>query len=359
MKSWIPALAMALPLFGHHSVAADFDEKKTVSLKGPVTKVDWSNPHVFVSVDVEGTPWAVELGSTLDLKRSGWSKDSVKVGDVATVTGNPSRDGSKQLWGKALNIFGKTLGTTMRPPVFSKTGKPAPRYPDGHVRLGPEPGQTGYWGYPTGSSLMEASANVRMDASGQLANIGDAAKVAPFEPWALGLYRYRQQNQLRDDPMGSCLPPGGPRQFQAAYGIQFREDRDRKRVFVFSGGGNRNWRLIYLDGRPLPDLDNETPTYYGFSNAKWEGDSLTIESAGYNERFWFSNGGLPHTEALRLVEKISRPDFDTLRYEVTVTDRGAYTRPWTSTWNLHWVAGEEISEYFCDDDNREQVHAQK
>ena len=99
------------------------------------------------------------------------------------------------------------------------------------------------------------------------------------------------------------------------------------------------------------------PPINGFSTGKWEGDTLVIRSAGYNERFWFSNGGLPHTEALELVERISRPDADTLRYEVTVTDRATYTRPWTSAWSLRWVPNEEIPEYFCDDHNLEQLRA--
>jgi hypothetical protein len=354
--------AAVVPLLAHHSIVASYDDKKTITIRGTVSKFDWANPHVYVNIDSEGkdgslTRWEVEFNSTIIMKRAGWTKDSVKVGDTVTAVANPARDGSKEAWGKSLNVFGRVLSTTPRPPQLVKTGKPTPRYSDGHVRLGPEPGQLGYWDYPTGSSLVETSANVKMDADGTLSNISDASKVAPFLPWALGLYQYRQKSQQKDDPMASCLPPGGPRQFQAPYGIQFHEDRDRKRLFVLSGGGNRNWRLIYLDGRPLPDPDAETPTYYGFSVGKWVGDVLNIDSLGYNERFWFSNGGLPHTESLKLAEKISRPDFDTLRYEVTVTDTGAYSRPWTSSWTLRWVAGQEIPEYFCDDYNQEQLRA--
>jgi hypothetical protein len=72
-----------------------------------------------------------------------------------------------------------------------------------------------------------------------------------------------------------------------------------------------------------------------------------MESTGFNEGFWFSNGGLPHTERLRMTERFSRPDFDTLRYEVTIDDPGAYTRSWKSGWTLRWVAGEEMPVYFC------------
>ena len=175
----------------------------------------------------------------------------------------------------------------------------------------------------------------------------------PFKPWAKGLYEYRQKNFLKDDPMQSCLPAGGPRQFQIPYGVQVLDQPDRNRVFIMSGGGNRNWRLIYLDGRPMPNLEEESTTYFGYSIGKWEGnDTIVATTGGFNERFWFSNGGLPHTEALKLTERISRPDYDTLKYEVTIDDPGAYTRPWTSSWTLRWVPNQEIEEYFCDDYNR-------
>ena len=118
--------------------------------------------------------------------------------------------------------------------------------------------------------------------------------------------------------------------FQVAHGVQFLEQPERKRVFVMSGGGNRNWRLIYLDGRALPQSEDVTPTYFGYSSGHWDGDTLVVESDAFVERFWFSNGGLPHTENLRLTEKFSRPDFNTLRYEVLVNDPGTYTHPWSS-----------------------------
>jgi hypothetical protein len=183
--------------------------------------------------------------------------------------------------------------------------------------------------------------------------------VAPFQPWAKGLYEYRQRMLLKDDPMVSCLPPGGPRQFQAPHGLQILEQPDRQRIFVLSGGGNRNWRLIYLDSRELPTSDDASPTYFGYSSAKWDKDTLVVSVNGFNERFWFTNGGLPHTESLKLTERISRPDFNTLKYEVTVDDPGAYTRPWSGGWTLQWVANEDMEQYFCQDNPRDAEHLSK
>jgi len=358
------ALAAAIPALAHHSFAAEFDDKKPVSVKGVISKFDWSNPHVFVYVDVTDasgkiTTWASEWESRIELKRAGWKADSLKPGDTVTLEGSAARDGSKRLGGKSLALAGGrklSAGSDAAPATPRAASKPAPRWPDGHVRLGIGPGEIGYWANATPSALFEtsAAATVRMNHDGLLANIADAGKVAPFQPWAKGLYEYRQRNFLKDDPMASCLAPGGPRQFQVPYGLQILEDLDRKRIFVMSGGGNRNWRLIYLDGRPLPTSDNATPTYFGSSVGKWEGDTLVLNTVGFNERFWFTNGGLPHTEKLTLVERISRPDFNTLKYEVTVDDPGAYTRPWSGGWTLQWIADQEMEEYFCDDNNKDQ-----
>jgi hypothetical protein len=357
------AAAAAIPALAHHSFAAEFDEKKPVTFKGVVSKFDWSNPHVFVNIDVADaagkiTTWETEWDSRIELKRNGWKPDSLKPGDAVTVEGSAARDGSKRAGGKLLTLAsGKKLSSPSDAPMPSPRAatKPAPRWPDGHPRLGIGPGEIGYWANASSPALVETTAaKVKMNRDGLLANIADADKVAPFQPWAKGLYEYRQRNFLKDDPMTSCLAPGGPRQFQVPYGLQIIEDADRKRVFVMSGGGNRNWRLIYLDGRPLPDLDNATPTYFGNSVGKWDGDTLVLSTLGFNERFWFSNGGLPHTEKLRLVERLSRPDFSTLKYEVTVDDPGAYTRPWTGSWTLQWIADQEMEEYFCDDNNKDR-----
>ena len=349
------------PLSAHHSMAAAYDDKKPVTLKGIVTKFDWANPHVLVFLDVTDAQgniqnWGCEMESRVQLKRVGWTRDSLAAGDEVRVEGSAARDGSKNIGAKLVVLAsGKKLSAEEPPPpARAKSSAPVPRWPDGHVRLGPAPGETGYWANPSVGALVESTAaNVRMNREGLLQNIADADKVAPFLPWAKGLYIYRQKNLLKDDPMASCLPPGGPRQFQAAGGIQIVEQPERKRVFVMSGGGNRNWRLIDTDGRTPQEGEDVSPTYYGHSVGHWEGDTLVIDAVAYNERFWFTNGGLPHTENLKLTEKISRPDLNTLKYEVTVTDPGAYTRPWTGSWTLQWVPGQEIEEYFCDDYNRD------
>ena len=112
-------------------------------------------------------------------------------------------------------------------------------------------------------------------------------------------------------------------------------------------------RQIYLDGRPLPK--DPEPSWMGYSSGKWDNDTLVMNVGVFSERFWFTNGGLPHTESLKLTERYTRPDFDTLKYEVTVNDPGAYTRPWSGGWIIRWQDA-ELYEYVCQDNNRDVKH---
>jgi hypothetical protein len=187
--------------------------------------------------------------------------------------------------------------------------------------------------------------------------LSDVDRVAPFQPWSRALYLRRQRNLLADDPAGRCLPAGGPRQFQTPNGVQFVEQRELGRILVLSGGGNRNWRVIATDGRPQGQPAEVVLSYYGNSVGKWESkDTLVVDSIGFNERFWFTNGGLPHTEALHLIERFTRTDLNMLKYEVTVDDQHTYTRPWTSGFTLSWVNDQDIQEYFCEE-NAESTFA--
>ena len=350
-------LAVA-PVAAHHEILAKFDDKKPITLKGVVTLVDWRNPHVHVFLNVRDknqvANWAVELESPIDLQHSGWSRDTLQAGESITVTGFSARNGSRQAWGNSVvKADGKrVLNMTASGPPAVAQSSPTPRWPDKQPRLGAVDGsQLGYWGYPTSTVLVESGVNAPMSAWGLLKNISDAPKVAPMQPWALKLYTERQQRFLQDDPMYlNCKPPGGPRQFQLNYGVQMVEDRVRQRIFVLIGGGNSNYRIMYLDGRGHSGQvggDDDNPLYYGRAVAKWEGDTLVVETRGFNEDFWFTNGGLPHTDQLRLLERFTRTDANTMKYEVSVEDPGAYTRQWSSSWNLRWVADEDLPRHLC------------
>jgi hypothetical protein len=210
---------------------------------------------------------------------------------------------------------------------------PAPRSAEGRVLLGgaTPKDRNGVW-LPVGGGPVTA------------ANVKDV----PFQPWARGVLADREANQL--EPHTRCKPSGVTRPFLTPYGIEFVELQDLQRIYIFDIGGPHTYRTIYMDGRAHPkDL---APGYYGHSVGRWEGETLVVDTVGFNTRFWMDREGSPHTEQLHLIERFTRTDFDSLKYEATIDDPGAYTATWTGGFVLRWSAGLELFEYICQDNNR-------
>ncbi len=108
---------IAASLYAHHSFSAEYDAKKPVKLAGTVTNVEWMNPHVYFYLDVVGEDgkaanWAFEMGPPNGLQRSGWTRNTIKIGDELTVDGTLAKDGSKQVNARTVTIAatGKRLG---------------------------------------------------------------------------------------------------------------------------------------------------------------------------------------------------------------------------------------------------------
>src|SRR6185436_512958 len=114
----LSALLAALPALAHHSFAAEYDSTKVVKLTGNVTRVDWQNPHVYFYIDVKNTEtgrvenWAFEMGAPSVITRQGWTKTTLKIGDVVIVEGTRAKDGGTH--GNARSVYmastGKKLG---------------------------------------------------------------------------------------------------------------------------------------------------------------------------------------------------------------------------------------------------------
>jgi hypothetical protein len=167
-----------------------------MTLTGTVTQIDWANPysHILMKVPAANSSaparWAVEIDSSILLAKNGWGQTTVKPGDVIKVEGPPARDGSKQISGKNIvltstnkSVYNGYNGTPPAKPAV--TAAATPRWPDGHPRLGPTPGQTGYWGNPSATSLVQTGATVPMDAYGLLKNIAARwASAVPADLWS-------------------------------------------------------------------------------------------------------------------------------------------------------------------------------
>jgi hypothetical protein len=168
----------------------------------------------------------------------------------------------------------------------------------------------------------------------------------PFQPWARLIYADRDAN--RYEPHTRCKPSGGPRQFLTPYGVEFVEMPDLRHIYIFDIGGPHTFRIIYMDAKHPAD---PVPSYYGHSIGSWEGDTLVVDTIGFNEKFWMERYGVPHTERLHMVERFTRTDYNTIQYSVRVEDSGTFTAPWTSGFNLRWTPNQELFEYICQDNN--------
>jgi hypothetical protein len=172
-------------------------------------------------------------------------------------------------------------------------------------------------------------------------------KDTPLQPWAKALLADRNSNEL--EPHTRCKPSGVARQFLTPYGVEFVELPELQRIYIFDIGGPHTYRTIYMDGRTHPA--NVKPSYYGHSVGWWDGDTLVVDTVGFNEGFWMDRDGLPHTEQLHTIERFTRTDAAALKYELTVDDPGAYTKPWSGGTTLRWEDGTELFEYQCQQSN--------
>jgi hypothetical protein len=223
-------------------------------------------------------------------------------------------------------------------PIFGQSTAPAtqaaPRWPDGHVNLGSTPDHKGYWEVRPGLGGFPKPADV------------------PFQPWARALYQYRTSRDLYP-PLVKCKPAGGP-SFYNAPGFEIVEVPDLQRIFILNVAGPHSWRVVYMDGRQHPAGNDLRPTFLGHSIGHWEGDTLVIDTVGFNEKQWLA-GSYPSTERMHLTERISRPSLKTLIYQAEIDDPGAYTKPWSIRWTINeksassWVEGGELFEYICQD----------
>ena len=217
-----------------------------------------------------------------------------------------------------------------RPPA--PTG-PVPRLPDGTVDL------SGLWvgGGPTGDIEREGG-------------LKPGTLDAIMTPAAKKIYASRKEE---DNPHYQCLPMGIPRSTPYPFRmIQTPTHKKATHIFILQEGNIHSYRQVFMDGRKHPaELD---PTWWGHSIGRYDGDTLVIDTVGFNDKSWFDNKGHPHTEQLHTIERWTRVDEGHMRVDVTMEDPGAYTQPFTVQFNarLTGLPGDELMEYICQENNQ-------
>jgi len=204
---------------------------------------------------------------------------------------------------------------------------PAPRAPDGHPDLG------GLWRKLPGKYSNDIAADLQP---------------AALQPWADDLYRLHKEDLGKDSPSMHCLP-WGPR-FSTSFDSKIVQTPNVLLILQ----DDLSYRQIFLDGRKLPQDPN--PSWMGYSIGHWDGDTLTVESTGFNDHSWLDGSGHPHTEALHLIERFRRRDLGHMDVQLTIDDPKAYTKPWTISIPMELMPDTEILEYVCNENEKDRSH---
>ena len=209
---------------------------------------------------------------------------------------------------------------------------PAPRALDGHPDL------SGIWEAISVKHLENIAADMKPDD-------------IPYQPWAKALVESRADGaHAREESNANCLPPGVPK--TAAAPPPWKIIQMPNQIAILHEALTL-WRQIFTDGRQFAaDLN---PSWLGYSIGKWDGDTLVVESRGFNGKTWLDQAGNPTTEALHVTERFRRRNIGALEVQVTIDDPMAYTRPWTVTEQFQLMTTGDLLETICEN-NRDLEH---
>lgn len=206
---------------------------------------------------------------------------------------------------------------------------PTPRLPDG------KPDLSGIWNPPAGA----------------VGNLGRGLADVPFQPWAKAVYDERAAGlRWKEDPPANCLPQGLPRLLLAP--APWRIVQTPTVVFFIHEAFNLWWQA-FLDGREFAPHADVSPTWHGYSTAKWESDVLVVDSRGFNGKVWLDQLGKPSTEALHVTTRFRRRDFGHMDLQITIDDPKAYIRPWTVALELGLLPDTQLMEFICLENERD------
>ena len=176
----------------------------------------------------------------------------------------------------------------------------------------------------------------------------------PIRPEAVQILRDRAKGGGKDIPSSHCLPGGLP--FIYFLPNAFKIIQTPALIAVFHEGDS-TLRQIYTDGRRAPD--EREPLWLGYSVGAWEGDTLVVDTLGFNDKSWLDGAGHPHSEALRLTERLRRRDFGHLDMQITIDDPKMYTKPFSIRLTQLLQPDTDIVEYICAENEKDRLHLDK
>jgi hypothetical protein len=176
-------------------------------------------------------------------------------------------------------------------------------------------------------------------------------EAAPIQPAAAALFLQRAKTFSNESPLSHCLPEGMPliEMAPAPYKIV-----QTPGLTVMLYERDTTFRQVYTDGRKLPD--DPQPSWLGYSVGKWDGDSLVVDTNGFNDRGWLDARGHRHSEALHLNERFHRLDFGHMEVQLTIDDPQTYTRPFTIQLKQRLGADSDLLESFCAENEKDSRH---
>jgi hypothetical protein len=220
-----------------------------------------------------------------------------------------------------------------------------PRTADGRPDMsGPTPRKAN--GQPDLSGMWQVAGKYLQNIAADL-KPGDV----PFQPTAAAVFKQRQDGKgAKDDPAARCLP-GMPKLNALPYPFKIFETPDTV-IMLFEGF--TTFRQIHTDGRALPK--DPQPFWMGYSVGKWEADTLVVDTIGINETTWMDNAGHPHSDALHITERFTRPNFGRMNIQMTFDDPKTYTKPWTITEEARAIPDTELLEFVCQENEKDYDH---
>lgn len=231
-----------------------------------------------------------------------------------------------------------TAGVPRTPDGKVDMAAPTPRLTDG------KPDFSGIWISNRTPEGEEVPSDASTLPSGRhMANLGvDMPGGLPYQPWLVPIVKERTENLAIHDPHIRCLPDSFIRAYGLPHMLKFVHKPD---LLIVLNEMNAGYRQVFTDARPLPE--DPAPAWQGYSSARWEGDTLVVDTIGFRDDNWIDWNGSVVTEAAKVREEITRPSFGHLVVKITVDDPKAYTKPWTVTLKQRIVVDAELIDEVC------------